>query len=87
MKKHSPDRPAQRTPQGTRPTSALVGDLQPKWEEVWTHLYLGNIFYVSGQRERAVNEYAQAQRTRDPIKTNWSANYLTPTRRSNGSRD
>ena len=44
---------------------ALNGDLQPKWIEVWSHIYLGNIFDISGQRERAVNEYTQAQRTRD----------------------
>jgi hypothetical protein len=43
----------------------LQGDLQPKWVEVWTHIYLGNIFDITGQRERAVNEYTQAQRTRD----------------------
>ena len=43
----------------------LNGDLTPKWVEVWTHVYLGNIFDVTGQRERAVNEYTQAQRTRD----------------------
>jgi aminopeptidase N len=43
----------------------LDGDLQPKWLEVWTHIYLGNIFDITGQRERAVNEYTQAQRTRD----------------------
>jgi aminopeptidase N len=43
----------------------LNGDLQPKWTEVWTHIYLGKIFDISGQRERAVNEYTQAQRTRD----------------------
>ncbi len=43
----------------------LNGDLQPKWIEVWTHIYLGNIFDITGQRERAVNEYTQAQRTRD----------------------
>jgi hypothetical protein len=43
----------------------LTGDLQPKWVEVWTHIYLGNIFDITGQRERAVNEYTQAQRTRD----------------------
>ena len=41
------------------------GDLQPKWLEVWAHIYLGKIFDISGQRERAVNEYTQAQRTRD----------------------
>ena len=44
---------------------ALNGDLQPKWIEVWSHIYLGNIFDISGQRDRAVNEYTQAQRTRD----------------------
>jgi tetratricopeptide (TPR) repeat protein len=44
---------------------ATRGDLQPKWIEVWSHIYLGKIFDISGQRERAVNEYTQAQRTRD----------------------
>ena len=44
---------------------ALNGDLNPKWIEVWSHIYLGKIFDISGQRERAVNEYTQAQRTRD----------------------
>jgi predicted negative regulator of RcsB-dependent stress response len=44
---------------------ALNGDLQPKWVEVWIHIYLGKIFDISGQRDRAVNEYTQAQRTRD----------------------
>ena len=43
----------------------LNGDLLPKWTEVWTHVYLGKIFDITGQRERAVNEYTQAQRTRD----------------------
>jgi aminopeptidase N len=44
---------------------ALQGDLNPKWIEVWCHINLGKIFDISGQRERAVNEYTQAQRTRD----------------------
>lgn len=44
---------------------ALNGDLEPKWTEVWAHIKLGNIFDVSGQRDRAVNEYNQAVRTRD----------------------
>ena len=44
---------------------ALNGDLEPKWVEVWSHIYLGKIFDITGQRERAVNEYTQAQRTRD----------------------
>lgn len=44
---------------------ALNGDLDPKWTECWGHISLGNIFDITGQRERAVNEYTQAQRTRD----------------------
>jgi aminopeptidase N len=44
---------------------ALDGDLDPKWVEVWSRISLGKIFDISGQRERAVNEYTQAQRTRD----------------------
>ena len=44
---------------------AVSGDLNPKWVEVWSHIYLGKIFDITGQRERAVNEYTQAQRTRD----------------------
>jgi len=44
---------------------ALNGDLTPKWTEVWAHIKLGNIFDVSGQRDRAVNEYNLAIRTRD----------------------
>jgi tetratricopeptide (TPR) repeat protein len=44
---------------------ALQGDLQPKWTEVWSHIHLGYIFDITGQRERAVNEYKQAERTKD----------------------
>lgn len=44
---------------------ASNGDLDPKWVEVWAHIYLGKIYDITGQRERAVNEYTQAQRTRD----------------------
>ncbi|MBI3680743.1 MAG: peptidase M1 [Acidobacteria bacterium] len=44
---------------------ALNGDLEPKWTEVWSHLNLGNIFDITGQRERAVNEYNLALRTKD----------------------
>lgn len=44
---------------------ALNGDLKPEWTEVWAHINLGNIFDVTGQRERAVNEYQLAVRTRD----------------------
>ena len=36
-----------------------------KWTEVWSHIYLGKIFDLLGQRERAVNEYRQAAQTND----------------------
>jgi tetratricopeptide (TPR) repeat protein len=44
---------------------ALNGDLQPAWTEVWSHINLGKIFDITGQRERAINEYNQALRTKD----------------------
>jgi hypothetical protein len=43
----------------------LRGDNEPKWTEVWSHVNLGKIFDVTGQRERAVNEYRQAAQTND----------------------
>ncbi|OFV96856.1 MAG: hypothetical protein A3H94_02660, partial [Acidobacteria bacterium RIFCSPLOWO2_02_FULL_60_20] len=44
---------------------ALNGDLDPSWTEVWSHVYMGKIFDVTGQRDRAINEYQQAVRTKD----------------------
>ena len=44
---------------------ALNGDLQPQWIAVWSHVNLGKIFDITGQRERAVNEYNLAVRTKD----------------------
>ena len=44
---------------------ALAGDLQPKWVDVWSHLMLGRIFDVTGQRDRALNEYQRALQTND----------------------
>jgi hypothetical protein len=44
---------------------AISGDLDPKWTEVWAHINLGHIYDISGQRERAVNEYNLALRTKD----------------------
>jgi tetratricopeptide (TPR) repeat protein len=44
---------------------ALAGDLEPKWTEVWSHVYLGKIFDVVDQRDRALNEYRFAARTKD----------------------
>jgi tetratricopeptide (TPR) repeat protein len=36
-----------------------------KWTEVWSHIYLGKIFDLLAQRERAVNEYSKAKQTND----------------------
>ncbi len=44
---------------------SLRGDLDPKWTEVWSHIELGRIFDVTGQRDRAVNEYRLAVQTND----------------------
>jgi hypothetical protein len=43
----------------------LNGSLEPKWVEVWAHINLGKIFDITGQRERALNEYRLAMRTKD----------------------
>ncbi len=45
--------------------AAINGDLDPRWTEAWSHVNLGKIFDVSGQRDRAVNEYKLAIRTHD----------------------
>lgn len=45
--------------------AALTGDGEPKWVEVWGHINLGKIFDITDQRERAVNEYQLAIRTKD----------------------
>lgn len=42
-----------------------VPEPSEKWTEVWSHIYLGQIFDVLGQRERAVNEYSKAKQTND----------------------
>ena len=44
---------------------SLNGDLEPKWTEVWARINLGRIFDITGQRDRAVNEYNLAIRTKD----------------------
>ena len=44
---------------------SLNGDLEPKWTEVWARINLGKIFDITGQRDRAVNEYNLAIRTKD----------------------
>lgn len=44
---------------------ALSGDLQPPWTEVLSHVQLARIFDSTGQPDRAVNEYREAQKTGD----------------------
>ena len=43
----------------------LNGDDDPRWTEVWGRIQLGKIFDITGQRERAINEYRQALQTND----------------------
>jgi tetratricopeptide (TPR) repeat protein len=44
---------------------ALRGDDEPRWTEVWSHIATGKIFDITGQRDRAVNEYRLAVQTND----------------------
>jgi len=44
---------------------ALNGDSNPRWTIVWSHIQLGKIFDITGQRDRAVAEYRQALQTND----------------------
>ncbi|HSA93717.1 MAG TPA: M1 family aminopeptidase [Terriglobales bacterium] len=44
---------------------SLSGDGEPRWTEVWSRIQLGKIYDITGQRERAVNEYRQALQTND----------------------
>jgi aminopeptidase N len=44
---------------------ALRGDGDPKWVEVWSHIQIGRIYDVTGQRDRAVQEYRLAVQTND----------------------
>ena len=46
---------------------ALDGQIDPsfKWIQVWSHIYLGKIYDLIGQRERAINEYQKALDTKD----------------------
>ena len=44
---------------------SLNGDGDPRWTEVWSHIRLGEIFDITGQRERATNESRQAIQTND----------------------
>jgi tetratricopeptide (TPR) repeat protein len=45
--------------------ASIDGDGEPRWTEVWSHIQLGKIFDITGQRERAVGQYRQATQTND----------------------
>ena len=48
-----------------RESLQTVPEPSEKWTECWSHVYLGMIFDLLGQRERAVNEYSKAKQTND----------------------
>src|SRR5258707_1092356 len=48
-----------------RDAGQTVPEPSEKWTEVWSHIYLGKIFDLLGQRARAVNEYSKAKQTND----------------------
>jgi tetratricopeptide (TPR) repeat protein len=48
-----------------RDAGQTVPEASEKWTEVWSHIYLGKIFDLLGQRARAVNEYSKAKQTND----------------------
>ena len=64
----------------------LNGDLEPKWTEVWAHINLGKIFDITDQRDRAVNEYRQALRTKDNTQGALEEAGKIPTRRTSARR-
>ncbi len=45
--------------------NALNGDKDPPWTEVWSYIYLGKIYDILGQRQRALAEYNKALNTKD----------------------
>ena len=48
-----------------RESLQTVPEPSEKWTECWSHVYLGMIFDLLGQRERGVNEYSKARQTND----------------------
>ena len=44
---------------------ALNGDKDPKWIETWSYIFLGKIYDILSQRQRAMAEYTKAVNTKD----------------------
>jgi tetratricopeptide (TPR) repeat protein len=51
--------------QSFRDTLDGATSLTTQWTEVWSHIYLGRIYDIQGDRTRAVNEYSKAKQTGD----------------------
>jgi aminopeptidase N len=68
---------------------ALNGDGIPRWTEVWSHIQLGMIFDLTGQRQRATNEYRQALQTNDNTQNalDTARKYLSSPYNPQGSSD
>jgi tetratricopeptide (TPR) repeat protein len=47
---------------------AQRGDLDPKWVEVWAHIYAGRTYDLTNQRARAINEYKLVLRINDILR-------------------
>ena len=45
--------------------ASLHGDGVPAWTAVWSHIEIGKIFDITGQRDRAIREYREALLTHD----------------------
>lgn len=43
---------------------SLNGDLKPEWVQTWTHIHLGKIYDILGERQRAMAEYQKAINTK-----------------------
>ena len=44
---------------------SLAGDGNPVWTKAWSHIQIGKVFDITGQRERAVAQYQLAIQTGD----------------------
>ncbi len=51
--------------QSFRDALDATADLTTRWTEVWSHIYIGRIYDIQGDRTRAVNEYSKAKQTGD----------------------
>ena len=47
---------------------AQHGDREPKWVEVWAHIYAGRTYDLTNQRARAINEYRLVLQMNDVLR-------------------